>query len=604
MNASHMTLPKVEGSKHLLHFAFDFKPKTLAIDVANYAFPTFASEIVSECLWLCYTSDLSFNSSCSYFYAARGFLNFIGETHKSNDLSVENDDSKVAQFLHEWEVHLRTTKKVAASQQRRLPNRVLAILRFRRDNQRPVGARLQTRLLSNATFGSRHSGESLPEFSRVELQAICTKAKQELKSTNRRLSAYYLKGSEDRLRAYSPTLQKLIKRAIAGKLTPTDVKFAYDNDPRSIETPVLNLPNPTWIKRNLDNTSIWGNVANSIYAEASLTQIDVVPLFVLAAYYTGLTSGELKTMEWSSYHENEDEISFEVLKTRATKSRKVRLDRKANRTAYRLFSQIASLTRIPRAHAENPQVIRAFWICHEAVRGQRRVQPVDFGRISLKTWIELRDLDVDPPYVFDRLRKTHKSISSKSAPNLERAATDHSKQVYMRHYVSTDFLLQRSAKVVRDAQSLVFDQLVSNGPVVVPPEAQVSDPEGHALPEIQKELAQSSEVDRAVSVGHCLSSKPEAWTQDSRCLQPVIKCLVCTNAIIFEEHLPQVLILQDVLNKLRHSASPEAFLAKYGAALDNISQVLSWFSSESIKVAREKIRSGEEFLVLPLEMRQ
>ncbi|MGJ9372249.1 hypothetical protein [Nesterenkonia sp. CF4.4] len=454
-----------------------------------------------------------------------------------------------------------------------------------------------------AAFGDRHREKNLPEYPRDQLQQILKQAKSDARSTVHRLTTppaqRFPEGGDH---SVPPDVLDLLDRARSGVLQGSSIKQLYENNRDRIPPSIREWGAEMGIDVVPSGSRVWSTAANVLYRYVNITELDLVPFFALVVYYSGLTSGELKTIRRSSLEITEVGIRFEVFKDRSHTGREIVLDRDTNRTLCSVLEDAERVTRsVPEASLDHP-ASDLLWSCFYLSNGRRHIKPAEFHKFSIGHWMTLRGLTLPGPHKFDRLRKNHKSVRTQASAGLHGAVVDHSEQVFLRHYVSTDTLLRRSAGVVSAAQRDIFDKVISRGPTVIPSALQNDHDTSPEIRTLAQQRDEQSSLDRSLNVGICAAREDEPWVKNGTCVDPVAKCMVCRNSVIFAEHLPQVIVLEQHLEQLRLDMEPADFLERYGASLSNAREVISMFPQNAVLTANEKLARTEERLLVPLEM--
>ena len=161
--------------------------------------------------------------------------------------------------------------------------------------------------------------------------------------------------------------------------------------------------------------------------------------------------------------------------------------------------------------------------------------------------------------------------------------------------------MQRAATVINSVQEGAFENLIVNGPMAITEETGLTSTTSSLLP--LDDLRRESAADRATTVGFCTLRNEEEWTENGLCSSAVEKCMVCSNAIVFKQHLPQLLLLKLHLEGLRDRCTAEDFLARFGPSLENIESILGSFDAKAVSEAQALLSGQKETLIIPTNMR-
>lgn len=187
------------------------------------------------------------------------------------------------------------------------------------------------------------------------------------------------------------------------------------------------------------------------------------------------------------------------------------------------------------------------------------------------------DIDIGLPHDRRRLRKTTKSAKAVLLGTLAGSAgDDHSIEVFRHHYAQTTTIHTIAARTVMSAQNLVMEKI---GPTVIPTHAanleadQLDANIASALEETKTETA----TDKQLSIAACSDPNNPPGSPGSLCLDAPRKCLECSNAVIFAEHLPRLKTYREILKNIEKTMPPRQFETLYGQQLVNIEAAIAKF---------------------------
>lgn len=256
----------------------------------------------------------------------------------------------------------------------------------------------------------------------------------------------------------------------------------------------------------------------------------------------------------------------------------------------------AAMQHIPRDN----QAKEALWIGALTGRPKGRndlVQPLlGTTQFSFGKLIAACDIDISLPHDRRRLRKTVKSAKAVLLGTLAGSAgDDHSIEVFRHHYAQTSTIHTMAARTVMSAQDLVMNRI---GPTVIPtPATDIEADQLHAsLATALKETKTEGDTDKQLSITACSDPNNPPGAPGSLCLDAPRKCLECSNAVIFAEHLPRLQAYREILKNMEKTMPPRQFSALYGQQIVNVEAAIAKFSDSATSQRTVPVR-------LPLTMR-
>jgi len=207
-------------------------------------------------------------------------------------------------------------------------------------------------------------------------------------------------------------------------------------------------------------------------------------------------------------------------------------------------------------------------------------------QFSFSVLVNRTGLDISAPLDVRRLRKTHKSAKAVLLGTLAGSAgDDHSIEVFRTHYAQSTTVHTIAAKTVLNAQQLVMNRM---GPAVVsePAANALEYHRGNQIGDAAEQTTQETPADVELSVSSCIDPTNPPHTTDAQCFDAPRMCLTCTNAVIFQDHLPRLVAYRQILKDLEPEMAPQQFAALYGQQIINIDAALSQFPEEVVAAAQ------------------
>ncbi|MGB8942156.1 MAG: hypothetical protein WCD21_18230 [Streptomyces sp.] len=225
---------------------------------------------------------------------------------------------------------------------------------------------------------------------------------------------------------------------------------------------------------------------------------------------------------------------------------------------------------------------------------------------SFGDWLDVMGVEIEGDRNIGRMRKSvkvEKAIVSEG--RISDAADDHTEETFAGHYAQGTTLRIMSGRTITTAQQHWLDQALArvDGPTVITP----GDDEDAGRDQMQEAGLSSEEADAIMAgqldmgVSHCRNPYESPFSPPGElCAVAPLRCLECRNAWILPSNLPQLLLFEDHLKRLRIRLAPPVFTRLWGQSWVNLRAVLTDRTAEEIVQARKHIDAGEAVLDLPL----
>ncbi|GAA0972080.1 hypothetical protein [Streptomyces rhizosphaericus] len=224
------------------------------------------------------------------------------------------------------------------------------------------------------------------------------------------------------------------------------------------------------------------------------------------------------------------------------------------------------------------------------------------GRFS--DWLAAIDVKVKGDQHIGRLRKSvkvEKAIVTEG--RISAAADDHTEETFASHYAQGTTLRTLSGRTIATAQQHWFDKALDrvDGPTVISGTGDIDQDllEDSGLSAQEAEDIMTGQLDMGVS--HCKDPYQSPFSRPGElCAVAPLRCLECRNAWILPSNLPQLLLFQAHLERLRTLLDPQVFTRLWGQSWVNLDAVLHDRLPEELAQARKHIEAGRADLDLPL----
>ncbi|MGI8313145.1 hypothetical protein [Saccharopolyspora hattusasensis] len=227
------------------------------------------------------------------------------------------------------------------------------------------------------------------------------------------------------------------------------------------------------------------------------------------------------------------------------------------------------------------------------------------SRRTFAHWLDAMGIEIKGDRNIGRLRKSvkvEKAIVTEG--RISDAADDHTEEAFAGHYAQGTTLRILSGRTITTAQQHWFDKALDcvDGPTVVPDVSAAVDSDllkDTGLSAEEAEAIMSGQLDMGVS--HCKNPYQGPYSRPGElCAVAPLRCLECRNAWILPSNLPQLLLFQRHLERLRTVLAPPVFARLWGQSWVNLRAVLKDRTPEDIALALKHIEAGQAVLDLPL----
>ncbi|MDL2081598.1 hypothetical protein QNN03_34740 [Streptomyces sp. GXMU-J15] len=226
------------------------------------------------------------------------------------------------------------------------------------------------------------------------------------------------------------------------------------------------------------------------------------------------------------------------------------------------------------------------------------------SRNSFSNWLDAAGVEIKGDRHIGRMRKSvkvEKAIVTEG--RISDAADDHTEETFAGHYAQGTTLRILSGRTIATAQQHWFDKALNrvDGPTVVsgPEDIDQKLLEGTGLSAQEAEDLIAGQLDMGVS--HCKDPYQGPYSRPGElCAVAPLRCLECRNAWILPSNLPQLLLFERHLERLRTVLTPQAFGRLWGQSWVNLRAVLNDRTPEERAQALKHIEAGQAVLDLPL----
>jgi hypothetical protein len=600
------------GIRQVIHVVRGMQYRS-QINPSNYASSTLAGQLADEWQWKHERLRPSEHGPKSDGFAIRDFCRFVDKhAEHPGRISLVTSGPELVALCHEWEQSLVQRHRSSSEMPRRTPAKVLGQIRQRAERGLPVHALILTRAKAGSAFGFRGSGSPLQEYSKLEMKVFIEAARRDIRKCEKRTSKYNLiadSGRDPEIHGWS--LANVLWAIRNRKLVASVMSRAHGGDPTRLAVEIQDALRDCAADDFGSSTRAWVNIANGLTTALYAVEDDLQAFRILLLAASGMSTDEMASINVADIEASEEAVFVTVHKPRANRSRRLRF--KANNSSgsgWDFVSVLARLrvaTSLTRAEA-SPELGQRLWIAHYVSNGKRYVGPAGFRKHRFSAWVQDRGLDVTVPLDTRRFRKSHKVARALKTGTIYGATGgEHTTRVFVNHYLPTVSLQVRAGQAITQAQDLAFTRAVE-GPSVVPESAaEVLSSRGAfdvQATEAAEEFSLATPVDAGLTIGSCRSmTNPPERISTGFCSEQVRRCLECPNAVIFKDHLPQLLIFGEWLRERQKTTDPWQFHEHYGVIVANLNHAIALFTPGDITTAQALVDSGQVQLHIPLSMK-
>ena len=574
-------------------------PRTVRFTPNDYRHSDLAAQLIDSLDTLAEAQSLRANTVAAYAVAIRSFLAYLDEHAPNNRLSLVTGSLELSDHLYGWSDHMRVLYPAGSGAPRKYANYIYKLVR----TSERVGVTVAPETLSHAQarFIATTTGEldrPLTEFSNAE--------RIQLRDASRQL----IRGMDQRLEIGAALLRPTSVRDHADPLGTALKELMQSGFGRvNVSALVQGTEIPPWIASvpgggRTGLGSWWGRIVLSL---VSPTADEYTAFRTLLLLEKGWAPEELNELRMDELHVTPTGISYTRHKARSHRSWNQFVESTGgSRWGFNaLIERLIESTRFIRKFAD-PVTSNRLWIAPSLRGYDVSIRAVDFHdkRFIFSAWVQRHGLELSMPYDPRRLRKTYKTIRAIKAGTLAGAAgDDHSVAVYARHYLPGDALHTMAASTVRNVQREIVGPLRQFAAVYPYTAAQVS--KDTSFPEEIRSLAvketNSTDADRALLPVTCRDELSPPGTQGGGlCRSMVVSCMTCTNAVVFEDHVPRLVHLESTIMAHRASLPPDQFHRDYGHLLEVLQTALAKMPAALVQASRGR---NDSPLELPLSIK-
>jgi hypothetical protein len=588
----------------------------LHIDPSDYRCSRLAAQLADE--WVEYVAATGIGQwSGTYRRAVHELCTAVDGALGPDAAGVALASPELARVLARWERRLPECFAVGSAWPAYLAGAVHVLITRREEHpDRPVDPAL-ARLAKGPLLVAKGESSERDEFTRAEKRAMVRAAWHQVGMVQQRLAAGWAlagQGRDPRQGGWTdvPDLLWGLSRGVVG---PGEICAAL--------APVDEWPRPLSALAARPDASVHARTARyrlccRLVEQLYPTTMDLHGLRVLLMDATGHAAEEVTGF-------GEDQVEFLPKGVRLTlvKNRAGLLRHRAfrdaapyadpgarelvaadqpRREASAVVRRLLHVTEQVRARA--PELTDSLFVRAAVRRDYRLVfeywNPGSRGH-TFGSWLDQGGLEVGGARHIGRLRKSTKVEKGlATGGRISEAADDHRPETFAGHYAQGTTLRIVSGEVITTAQEHWFGQAV-DGPTVLTAGAAQDTAALQALGLERHEAEDMVKGQLDMGISHCRDPWQSPYSPAGQlCAVAPLRCLECRNAWVLPSQLPQLLLFERHLERLRTHLSPQAFTRLWGRSYANLRAVLAERSEQDMVLARKHIEAGRLELPLPL----
>lgn len=565
---------------------------------ADYRHRDLAAQLVDSLEAVAKIQHFSANTTGLYAVSIRSLLDYLEVNSQNTALSLSTQSRDLSDYLYAWRDHLKVLHRVGSGVPRKY---AVAIYKLVRSSE-SVGVTVAAETLTHAqarfiASSAEEADRPLTEFSNAERILLRDTSRQMLRNLDKRLAVWSAVLRSPNVED-GDLLAKALRDLVETKFRRVDVsKLIKAND---IPPWIDSRPKPG----RTGPGNWWGRVVLSLVAP---TPDEYTAFRILMLLEKGWAPEELTELRMDELNLSDTGVTY----TR----HKARSHRRLNQFVESADSSRWGFNALIKRLIETTEMVRGFadanaanrlWIA-PALRGYGvAIRVIDFhdARFLFSEWVNQHQLDLSRPYDPRRLRKTHKTIRALREGTLSGAAgDDHSVAVYARHYLPGNALTTMAAATVRNVQKAVVGPLPQFAEVYPYKASEVArDPNfSKQIRSLADKENRATEADRTMLPVTCRDEfSPPGAHPGGLCSSMVTACMTCTNAVVFEDHIPRLVHLESIWLAHRERLPPNQFDRSYGQPLAAVQAALAKMPATLVQTCRDQKATPLE---LPISVR-
>ncbi|MDD9152598.1 hypothetical protein PUY80_08420 [Plantibacter flavus] len=521
--------------------------------------------------------------------AVRAFVRIIDESDLNHHVSLYDQNDNLGPAFVEW----RATMRGAGAGDKKW-RYILALVRRAHYEGRSLQPTLQ--IISTQplrAYPPVRTPRPLDEFSNAERLSQMRAATVSLQIAERRVAS----GTE--LYRSDPTLRRIVQLALS---QPSF--HVVESELRQHPSLVSSMEDI--LGHSMGERSARRGPIPAVTSLASLlgpTLMEVYNYQILIQWATGLPPEVVRRCTPAQLTFGGDGVRWRGEKARAQKLLDLTFEGEADWQVAGLLKRAIRTTEMARNLGQVERILTGV-ACGAGARNAIGVVSLRL-KPTMSSWLEHHGIQASRPHDLRRIRKSYNAVRAGVAPNATLAAQpDHTMTTFERHYAGATTTKTRAGRIVVRAQERVVSHTVQSRAKIINAYASAvaEDPTvPSSLSVLAGDVQSRPAAERTLTASACSNPRASPFAEvGTWCHQAPFTCMVCPNAVIFNDHAPQLLLVKAALVAHRLSSTPDEFAEWGHPLLLAVEDYLNQLDPESVRKGSDAVASGTERLQVAL----
>ncbi len=257
---------------------------------------------------------------------------------------------------------------------------------------------------------------------------------------------------------------------------------------------------------------------------------------------------------------------------------------------------------------DSNQLFIAFSIMKKPRTATLRINAVRRGGPTMAEWAKRHGITLSAPHDLRRIRKAFVAVRAGVVSTGDQMNhIDHTMSTFEQSYDGTTTSKTLAGQVVVRAQDRLVEHLSSQRAMVVPIASAKVAADAAASAEIRdlaEQVSRRSQNERSLGASACSAPQDGPFTETGEwCGAAPFTCMLCPNAVIFDDHAPQLLLVRDSLVEQQFTLRPDEYAQHVFPFVSAVDGYLEQMDATTLANARESIANATERFVVPLTKR-
>jgi hypothetical protein len=539
-------------------------------------------------LWLRSASakGWGYNTASAAATAVRGFVRFLDASDLKATTSLRGPTDGLASVLVDWRTALREKGS------KNHANTIFALLErayFEAPDLQP-----ELQLLATRRRGD-YSGKAttpLDEYSNAERLHQQRAASEDIRRAELRIE----RGA--RLYDSSPTIRELF--AIARR----------EPSPKAVAAELRRHPSLVAEIEAITGYDMSSSAHVAVSALAALlgpTRSEMFSLRLLVQWATGIAPEQVRECRVDDLIFGDAGVHWRSEKRRANKTIDMSFEGHESWKVSGLLARGIAMTARFREMQHSDFLFIAFSIMKKKIP-TLRIDVVGKRHPAMVDWAKHHRLSLSTPHDLRRIRKAFVAVRAGVAPTSDQLKhIDHTMSTFEHHYDGTTTSRTLAGLVIVRAQNRLVEHLSSRRAKVLPVASDTVTTDITAPIEIRDlahEVSNRSATEKSLGASACSAPQEGPFAELGEwCGAAPFACMLCPNAVIFEDHAPQLLLMRESLFEQQFVLRPDEYAHQVFPFVAAVDGYVEQMDATTLANAQASIADGTERFVAPLARR-